>query len=176
MPALRRLFILTSLLLLFTQTNALACTMAQSNMNAGKVSFDCLQVEGQASFHGTEIHQLQVKGNLQAYDAKFSQLKVQGFSLLKNTVVAGPAQFYGAVQATDSSFNSSVDLHGSIANFRHTQLQKITITSSHTARLRLLDGSSVQGDIRFIGSRGIVEIQKSELKGKLINGTLVQLP
>lgn len=112
-----------------------------------------------------------VYGFLDSTDSEFDSLTLFGSANFKHSIVHNALAMEGNLEASDSQFESSVDVYGNRARLTQTRLGTLTIHSYNpNATVELLSGSVVQGDVRFKGARGKLIMTGGTVTGRVIHG------
>lgn len=167
---LMKKYLLAAVLLLGSQvvTAKEKCTQAMSNMSVGKTHLECVNVTGNAVFNGTTVGKLTVGGNLEAKSAHIQKAKVLGRASLNRTTVAGALEVTGELSADESTLQN-VDVTAKSVMLKRSTVNNIEVSAKKDG-LVYLDHTTVQGDIRFTGGKGVVMKKESTIEGQVMNG------
>lgn len=163
--------------LLFLATHAMAdngCGTAVGNVVMGKVTLQCQQITGNATLTDTTMTgKLTVLGGLTSTRAKLDSIDVTGNVTLDSSTV-GPAKITGQLVATGSTFKD-IEINSEDVKLSNSTAGNIVITSNRansSPTLQLTKKCTVNGNITFTGSPGVVEVNDSKITGKVIGGTI----
>jgi hypothetical protein len=149
------------------------CGTAVGNVIMGKAVLQCQQITGNATLTDTTITgKLSVLGGVTATGAKLDSLDVTGNLSLMNTVVSGPVTVTGLFVASNSTFKDIL-VHGDSLQLEASTTGNIVIDSSRTnstPTVQLAKKCTVNGNITFTKTAGVVEMNDSKITGQIIGG------
>jgi hypothetical protein len=161
--------IILTLLFLLCATRALAdagCGTAVGNVIMGKVTLQCQQITGNATLTDTTITgKLTVLGGLTATRVKLNSIDVIGNVSLDDSTT-GPAKITGQLIASGSTFKD-IEIQGEDVELNSSTTGNIVITSSRAPVLYLSKNCTVNCNITFSQSPGVVEMADSKINGKV---------
>ncbi len=167
--------IFITLLLLTTRVLAdNGCGTAVGNVVMGKVTLQCQQITGNADLTGTTMTgKLTVLGGLTATRAKLDSIDVTGNVTLTDSTL-GSAKITGQLVASGTTFKD-IEIIGDNIELSHSTTGNIVINSSRgnsSPTLTLSKKCTVNGDITFNGSQGVVLGNDAKITGKIIGGKI----
>lgn len=172
--------ILSSLLLIgaATTTSAEVCKHAPGSVTCGTGVVSNLEGNGIVSVNGTTIEGgTNVNGMLNADDAHFDSLNVNGSVTLFKCIVNNVAEVKGSIKATSSKFEKSLEVFSNSIRFSNSKIRDnihVHRTDSKTQEIYLDDNSEVGGDIIFDDGNGRVYVDSgSKIISKVIGGKII---
>jgi hypothetical protein len=162
----------------FTAVNAEICKHAPGSVICGKGTVSTLSGNGMVTVKGTRVEgATKINGMLNATDANFSSINVNGSSTLFQCTVNQDIEIKGALKASSTNFEKSLDIFSSTVRFINSNLRgnlQIHRMQSKTQKLYLDNHSKVNGDIIFDNGHGKVYIRSgSKVVGKIIGGEVI---
>ncbi|WP_133131361.1 hypothetical protein [Legionella yabuuchiae] len=162
-----------------TAVNADVCKHAPGSVTCGKGTVGSLSGNGMVTVNGTTVEGATlVNGMLNADDANFASLNVNGSAVLIQCVVNQNAEIKGSLKASLSIFEKSLDIFSSsirLINSKINENLQIHHTDNKTQEVILENNSEVSGDIVFDDGHGKVYIRgDSKVGGNVIGGEIIK--
>ena len=161
-----------------TAVNADVCKHAPGSVTCGKGTVGSLSGSGMVTVNGTTVEgATNVNGMLNADDANFSSLKVNGSASLIQCIVNQDAEIKGSLKATSSKFERSLDIFSSsirLINSKINESLQVHHTDNKAQEVFLENSSEVSGDIVFDDGHGKVYVKGgSKIGGNVIGGEII---
>lgn len=161
-----------------TAANADVCKHAPGSVTCGKGTVDSLSGNGMVTVNGTTVEgATKINGMLNADDANFARLNVNGSVVLIQCVVNHGAEIKGSLKATSSKFEKSLDIFSSSTRLISSKVNEnlnIHHTDNRTQEVFLENNSEVKGDIVFDDGHGKVYVRDgSKIGGNVIGGEII---
>lgn len=160
--------------------HASICNIVPGSVTCKSGTIPTLTGSGMVSINGTTITGgTQVNGLLNAEDANFSSLDVNGSAKLVQCTINEAATIKGSLSASSTKFGNTVDIYSSETRFINSKVSNdlhIGHTDAKKQVVYLDNFSEVLGNIIFDDGNGEVIIRgKSKIGGKVIGGhTIIQ--
>ncbi len=168
---------LTALLLMggVASANADICTIVPGNVVCGPGTVNSLNGNGMVTVNGTTVlGATHVNGLLNAEDANFSYLNINGSAKLVQCTVNDQASIKGHLSSSSSKFEKSLEVFSSETRFINSKIgQNLRVghTESRKQVVFLDNFSEVTGDVIFDDGEGEVILRgQSKIGGKVIGG------
>lgn len=161
-----------------SSANADVCKVTPGSVTCSKGEVDSLKGNGMVSVNGTTIRGITlVNGMLNADDASFSSLDINGNATLYKCSVNDEAEIKGSLKASTTIFEKSLDIHSNYIRVVDTKI-KNNINVHHidnsAQRVYLDNNSEVGGNIVFDDGNGTVFVSKgSTISGNVIGGKII---
>ena len=158
--------------------NSSVCNIIPGSVTCGRGAVDSLSGNGMVTVNGTTVSGATlVNGLLNADDANFYSLDVNGSARLTQCTINDVASIKGSLTASSTKFEKTLDVYSSEIRFINSKV-------SHDLHLGHIDSrkqvvyldnfSEVSGDIIFDDAEGEVILRgRSKIGGKIIGGHLV---
>ena len=161
-----------------TSVNADVCKHAPGSVTCGKGTVGSLSGNGMVTVNGTTVEgATNVNGILNADDASFSSLNVNGSASLIQCIVNQDAEIKGSLKATSSKFERSLDIFSSsirLINSKINENLQVHHTDNKIQEVFLENSSEVSGDIVFDDGYGKVYVKgSSKIGGNVIGGKII---
>ncbi|CAM4499377.1 MAG: hypothetical protein LEGION0403_FIIPPAGN_02536 [Legionella sp.] len=161
-----------------TAVNADVCKHAPGSVTCGKGTVRSLSGNGMVTVNGTTVEgATNVNGMLNADDANFASLNVNGSVTLIQCIVNQDVKIKGSLKATSSKFEKSLDIFSSsirLINSKINENLQIHHTENKTQEVFLENSSEVGGDIVFNDGHGKVYVRGgSKIGGNVIGGEII---
>ena len=167
---------------------AVVCTMACTSFGACEKSsglVNCQQSElqelhevGSVLLKHSQVHgTTHIVGSLQAEGTKFGKIALTGNAELIDCKVSKSSHITGGVKLDKSKIAATLKINSNHAVISGSTLKKIRMhyRGADQPRIEVKNGSLVSGDIDFIGSYGLVLVDKqSKVTGSVTNGEIVR--
>ncbi|MCC5792136.1 MAG: hypothetical protein JJT82_05945 [Legionellaceae bacterium] len=158
--------------------NADVCKHAPGSVTCGKGTVGSLSGNGMVTVNGTTVEgATDVNGMLNADDAHFASLNVNGSVILIQCIVNQGAEIKGSLKATSSKFEKSLDIFSSsirLINSKINENLQVHHTDNKSQEVFLENNSEVSGDIVFDDGHGKVYIRgSSKIGGNVIGGEII---
>lgn len=158
--------------------SASVCNYGPGNVNCGTGVVDSLQGSGTVVANGTTVSgSTLVNGLLNADDANFSSLEVNGSAKLTQCTVNDVSIIKGYLTASSTKFQKSMKIYSNKARFINSKVNgdlRLFHTESNNQTVYLDNNSEVTGDIIFDDGAGEVILRgKSKIGGKVVGGQVV---
>lgn len=161
-----------------TAANADVCKHAPGSVTCGKGTVGNLSGNGMVTVNGTTVEgATEINGMLNADDANFASLNVNGSVMLIQCVVNQSAEIKGTLKASSSKFEKSLDIFSSSIRLINSKINEnlhIHHTDNKTQEVFLENSSEVSGDIVFDDGHGKVYVKGgSKIGGNVIGGEVI---
>lgn len=155
--------------------NAGVCNIIPGSVTCGHGSADSLSGNGMVTVNGTTISGItQVNGLLNAEDANFFSLEVNGSVKLTQCTINDAANIKGSLTASSTKFEKTLEVYSSETRFINSKVSNdlhLGHTDSKKQVVYLDNFSEVSGDIIFDDGEGEVILRgQSKIGGKVIGG------
>ncbi len=123
-----------------------------------------------------EVDLLEVEGPLKLVNTSITDtLFSQGRTFLKLAKI-NTSNLIGFVEATHSIFKDTIELDSAKAIFTQCKTKDILVDSSnHRISRLILDGTFVDGNIKFSDKKGVVELKNNaQVTGQVYGGMVIQ--
>lgn len=155
--------------------NAGVCNVVPGRVICGKGSIENLSGNGMVALNGTTISGTTVvDGLLNADDANFFSLKVNGSVKLMQCIVNDTASIKGSLTASSTKFEKTLNVYSNEIRFINSKVVSnlhFGSTESKKQIVYLDNFSEVVGDIIFDDGNGKVVLRgQSKIGGKVIGG------
>lgn len=171
---------LSSLMVMGAVTTAHAdvCKFIPGNVTCGKGTVNQLSGNGMVTVSGTTVEGVtQVNGMLNADDARFASLNVNGSANLTQCTIQQDAEIKGALKASSSTFEKSLTIFSNLTRLTSSKVNagmQIHHTDNPNQEVYLDSRSEVLGDIVFDDGHGKVFVSSdSKVHGNVIGGTII---
>jgi len=161
-----------------SMANASVCNYGPGNVNCGTGVVDNLQGSGTVVVNGTTVSgSTVVNGLLNADDANFNSLEVNGSVKLTQCTVNDIAIIKGSLAASSTKFQKSMKVYSDKTRFINSKVNgdlRLYHTDSKNQIVYLDNYSEVTGDIIFDDGAGEVILRgKSKIGGKVVGGQVI---
>lgn len=158
--------------------NASVCNIVPGSVTCGHGTVDSLSGNGMVTVNGTIISGTTlVNGLLNAEDANFFSLEVNGSANLTQCTINDAASVKGSLVASSTKFEKTLEVFSSETRFVNSKVSNdlhLGHTDSKKQVVYLDNFSEVSGDIIFDDGEGEVIVRgQSKIGGKVIGGQVV---
>lgn len=155
--------------------NAEICKKAPGSVTCGKGTVSSLSGNGMVTVNGTTVEGgTNVNGMLNADDANFSSISVNGSAIFLQCTINHETQIKGSLKASSTKFEKSVDIFSNSIRFVNSSVREnlqIHHTDHKPQEVYLDNHSEVSGDIIFDDGHGKVYLRGgSKIGGNVIGG------
>lgn len=154
------------------------CKFLSGSVTCGEGTINGLSGNGAVIVHGTVIKGLtSVNGMLNAKNAEFNALHVNGSVEIDQCLVNDSSEIKGTLHASASKFLNSIEVYSNETKFFDSSVNgNLHINhSNHQKQIVYLSGNSeVSGDIIFDDGNGEVIVKgAAKISGKVVGGNLI---
>lgn len=158
--------------------NASVCNIVPGSVTCGQGTVDSLSGNGMVTVNGTVISGATlVNGLLNAEDANFFSLEVNGSAKLTQCTINDAASVKGSLVASSTKFEKALEVFSSETRFINSKVSNdlhLGHTDSKKQVVYLDNFSEVSGDIIFDDGQGEVIVRgQSKVGGKVIGGQVI---
>lgn len=155
--------------------NAGVCNIVPGSVTCGHGTVDSLSGNGMVTVNGTTVSGATlVNGLLNADDANFYSLDVNGSAKLTQCTINDVASIKGSLTASSTKFEKTLDVYSSETRFINSKVSNdlhLGHTDSRKQVVYLDNFSEVSGDIIFDDGEGEVILRgQSKIGGKVVGG------
>jgi len=155
--------------------NASVCNIVPGSVTCGHGTVDSLSGNGMATVNGTTVSGATlINGLLNAEDANFFSLEVNGSVKLTQCTINDVASIKGSFTASSTKFEKTLEVFSSETRFINSKVNNdlhLGHTDSKKQVVYLDNFSEVSGDIIFDDGEGEVIVRgQSKIGGKVIGG------
>lgn len=158
--------------------NASVCNIVPGSVTCGHGTVDSLSGNGMVTVNGTIVSGATVvNGLLNADDANFYSLDINGSAKLTQCTINDVASIKGSLTASSTKFEKTLDIYSSETRFINSKVNNdlhLGHTDSRKQVIYLDNFSEVVGDIVFDDGEGKVILRgQSKIGGKVVGGYVV---
>lgn len=158
--------------------NASVCRIVPGSVTCGQGTTDSLSGNGMVTVNGTTVSgETLVNGVLNADDANFFSLEVNGSAKLTQCTINDVASIKGSLTASSTKFEKKLEIYSSETRFINSKVNNelhLGHTDSGKQVVYLDNFSEVSGDIIFDDGNGEVIVRgQSKIGGKVIGGQVI---
>lgn len=158
--------------------NASVCNIVPGSVTCGQGTVDSLSGNGMVTVNGTIVSGATlVNGLLNAEDASFFSLEVNGSVRLTQCTINDVASVKGSLVASSTKFEKALEIFSSETRFINSKVSnnlRLGHTDSKKQVVYLDNFSEVSGDIIFDDGQGEVIVRgQSKVGGKVIGGQVI---
>lgn len=158
--------------------NASVCNIVPGSVTCGHGTVDSLSGNGMVAVNGTTVSgATHVNGLLNAEDANFFSLEVNGSAKLTQCIVNDVASIKGSLTASSTKFEKTLKVYSSetrLINSKVTNNLHLGHTDFKKQVVYLDNFSEVSGDIIFDDGEGEVILRgQSKIGGKVVGGNTI---
>ena len=153
------------------------CKFLPGNVLCGKGTVNSISGNGMVVVNGTNVNGMTtINGMLNAKEANFLSLQVNGSANLDQCIVNQVTDIKGSLNASATKFNNSVDIHSNVTTLVNSNINgnlRVHHTDDGKQKVNLTT-SSITGDIIFDDGDGEVVMHgNSKVSGNIIGGVSV---
>jgi hypothetical protein len=143
--------------------------------NYGAVTIPKIIAFGKVGMEGTTVlGETKINGFLTANHCHLKTLEILGRAELLNCQVLGKTTLSGSIVGNTCTFSEEVEITSENSEFKKSSIKSIKVlpsTGKTASKVFLKEGTTLLGDIEFVGTEGIVSIDaSSSIGGRIIGG------